>query len=265
MFGPTTVEINGVDLVYEVEGEGPPLVLIHGWAVHRRYWDGAAELLARDFRVIRYDRRGFGQSAGKPDPTADANDLKALLETLSIPRAHIMGHSQGTDAALTFAARYPGMVDRLVLFGPGPLPGLNLPPTDSDPPFAEWIAIGQSRGVEAMKGAISSWSEEAFGDPEMVERARALLDLYSGADLLDPAPPSNLVTPAGIEDLLSVRAPTLVIHGETEMAGIQIVADVLMYGIPGARKRVVPGGGHVVNWSEPERFVAEVARFLRGP
>ena len=63
MFGPTTVEINGVDLVYEVEGEGPPLVLIHGWAVHRRYWDGAAELLARDFRVIRYDRRGFGQYA----------------------------------------------------------------------------------------------------------------------------------------------------------------------------------------------------------
>ena len=68
---------------------------------------------------------------------------------------------------------------------------------------------------------------------------------------------------ARIDELQAVRAPTLVVHGQWEMPGFQIVADALTYGIPGARKVVIPGGGHIVNWTEPERFAAEILRFLR--
>jgi pimeloyl-ACP methyl ester carboxylesterase len=115
--------VNGVTLQYEIEGSGKPLVLIHGWAVHRGFWDGDVGRFAPHYMVIRYDRRGFGASSGKPDLTADPADLKALLETLGHRRATIMGHSQGAAVALTFAVRYPEMVDALILYGAGPPAG----------------------------------------------------------------------------------------------------------------------------------------------
>jgi pimeloyl-ACP methyl ester carboxylesterase len=258
-------EVNGVTLPYEITGSGKPLVLIHGWAVHRGYWDTDVEHLAHQYAVIRYDRRGFGEASGKPDLTADPADLKALLEALDIPRAHIMGHSQGTGVALTFALRYSEMVDGLVLFGAGPPEGFGLPPGEEAPPIPEWVVIGRTHGVDSLKALIGMWAARAFGDrpDQMAAPAGALLEPYTGLDLIDPDPPLNLTEPARIEELHMVRAPTLVIHGQYEMPYFRVVADVLTYGIPNARKAVVPGGGHVVNWAEPERFAAEVLRFLR--
>ena len=263
-----TVAVNGVSLPYVVEGTGPPLVLIHGWAVNHRYWDGNVGELARHATVIRYDRRGFGAAGGKPDPTADAADLKALLDQLGYARVYVMGHSAGASAALTFAVRYPAMVEGLVLFGPGPTSVAGLPPPAAEhaPPVQEWIAAGRTHGVDSLRAAIARWAARSFGGtptPAAMERARRMLQTYSGADLLDPAPPSNLVEPVRVDELATVRVPTLILVGEQEMVMVRQVADVLADRIPGARLVVIPGGGHTVNWLEPERFAAEVRRFLR--
>ncbi|MFQ5704529.1 MAG: alpha/beta fold hydrolase [Gemmatimonadales bacterium] len=260
-----TANVNGISLRYEVEGSGEPLVLIHGWALSRTEWDGQVELLSPHYRVIRYDRRGFGESSGKPDVTADPADLKALLETLGYPQAHILGHSAGGAVALTFAVRYPGMVDGLILFGAGPPDGFGLAWDGADAfPFEEWAEIARTRGIDSLRVAMSPLADMMFpGQPEGARRARREMAAYKGLDLIDPAPPSNIVLPARIDELRKVRAPTLVIVGEHEMPYMQIVADALTYGITGARKAVIPGGGHGVNWVEPERFVAEILRFLR--
>ena len=260
-----SVQVNGVTLPYEIEGSGAPLVLIHGWAVHRGFWDTDVDRFARHYTVIRYDRRGFGEASGKPDITADPADLKALLEQLDHARAHIVGHSQGAAVALTFAVRYPEMVNGLVLFGAVPPAGFGLPPGEDGPPVAEWIAAGKAYGVDSLRAAIGVWAAEQFGDlsPEDAQRAGALLQSYRGLDLIDPDPPSMLAEPARIDELRLVQAPTLVVNGQQEMPYFRLVADALTYGISGARKIVIPGGGHVVNWAEPERFAAEVLRFLR--
>ena len=261
-----TVEVNGVSLRYEVEGSGKPLVLIHGWALSHTEWDGQVELLLPHYQVIRYDRRGFGESSGKPDMTADPADLKALLETLGHPRAHILGHSQGGAVALTFAVRYPDMVDGLILFGPGPpADGFGLPWDGADAfPWEEWAEIAGTYGIDSLKAAMSPLRDMMFpGRPEAARRALQEAAAYQGLDLIDPPAPSNLVQPARIDELRKVRAPTLVIVGQYEMPYNQVWADALTYGITGAKKVVVPGGGHAVNWVEPERFVAEILRFLR--
>ena len=220
-----TADVNGVSLRYEVEGSGKPLVLIHGWTLTRRAWDGVAELLARHYQVIRYDSRGYGESGGKADITADPADLKALLEKLGHPR-------DGEDAF----------------------------------PFAEWEEIGRTHGIDSLREAISAPAAEryrAIGRPDVAQRYRLELERYQGLDMIAPGPPSNLVEPARIDELRSLRAPTLVLIGEHEMAYMKIVADALTYGITGARKVVIPGGRHGAHWPEPERFVAEVLRFLR--
>ena len=259
------VEVNGVVLPYEVQGSGPPLVLIHGWAVNRAFWDLDVERLARQHTVIRYDRRGFGAATGKPDATADAADLKALLERLGYAKVHVMGHSAGAAVALTFAVRYPEMVDRLVLFGPGPFAGLDVSAAGAPPPVGAWIEAARTHGLDSLRAGIARWAASHFGatPPEGVALAQRLLATYSGADLLDPTPPSNLVPPAHADDLASVRAPTLVILGEQEMPANRIAADAIAARIPGARKVVIPGGGHVVNCAQPEPFAAEVLGFLR--
>ncbi len=261
-----TVDVNGVSLRYEVEGSGKPLVLIHGWALSQTEWEGQVELLSPHYKVIRYDRRGFGESSGKPDDTADPADLKALLETLGYPRAHILGHSAGGAVALTFAVRYPEMVDGLILFGPGPpADGFGLPWDGADAfPWEEWTAIARTYGIDSLRAAMSPLADMMFpGRPDGARRARKEIAAYQGLDLIDPAAPSNLVEPARIDELRTVRAPTLVIVGQYEMPYNQVWADALTYGITGAKKVVVPGGGHAVNWVEPERFVAEILRFLR--
>lgn len=264
----TAAEINGVIVPYVVKGSGPPLVLIHGWAVNHHYWDGDVEALAEHYTVIRYDRRGFGDASGKPDLTADAADLAGLLAHLGHTRAHVMGHSQGASVALTFAIRYPQMVRGLVLFGPGPtLADLALPPSTKGPPIAHWIALGRQYGVDSLRVAIARWAANSFGggplSRDVMERAEQMLKTYSGTDLLDPPAPLNLAPLPRVDELQSVATPTLVIHGDQEMAMVRLVAETLVYGIPSAQRVVVSGGGHTVNWTEPERFAAEVLRFLR--
>jgi len=260
-----TVEVNGVTLHYEVTGSGSPLVLVHGWAMHAGYWDDDVGTLAERNSVIRYDRRGCGRSTGRPDLTADAPDLAALLDHLGYARAHVLGHSLGGTVALTFAARYPERVDGLILFGPAPLPDLKLPPVGDEPPFLEWQRIGQTHGIGALRKAIMEWAADGFSDgipAEVEQRATALLEDYQGLDLLDPAPPSMLASPATVEELPGIMAPTLVLHGVEEMPAIRITSDVLVYGMPNARKLVLEGGGHNVNWRQPDRFADAVLDFL---
>lgn len=261
-----TITANGVPIVYEILGEGEPLVLVHGWAVHRGYWDGTAELLAREHRVIRYDRRGYGESGGRPDPTADPADLAALLDSLGIRRAHLMGHSAGSGTVRDFAGRFPDRVGGLVLFGAGP-------PADFQPGrrgmgeyFGEMARLARTDGIGAVREAVLEMAGREFGGPqtpEIQERSRRLIQAWQGWELLDPVPPSGMVDPVGAGELDLVDAPTLVILGEDEGPYVHLAADAYAYGIPDARKVVVPGGGHTVDWVEPERFAAEILRFLR--
>lgn len=258
-------DVNGVSLPYEVAGDGPPLVLIHGWAVHRGYWDDDVAALAQEYRVVRYDRRGFGEATGKPDLTADPADLKALLDEIGVPRAHLIGHSQGANVALSFAHRYPERVHGLVLFGPDLLPGQQPPSGDDLPAAADWVTIGQTEGITALHEAIGQWAVENFGgsvDETLSARAEALLSTYSGADLLDPPQPSNLVAPAGVAELGAVAAPTLVVYGEDEISFVRAAAELAVEGIPGARRVVIPGAGHAANWQEPDLFASAVLEFL---
>jgi pimeloyl-ACP methyl ester carboxylesterase len=99
----------------EVQGSGPALVLIHGYAINSDYWDDQVPAFREKYRVIRYDRRGFGRSTG--DLTADPVDLEALLSHLGEQKAILLGHSAGTATALAFAVHFPERTAALILTG----------------------------------------------------------------------------------------------------------------------------------------------------
>ena len=107
-----------MELNYAVEGDGEPLVFIHGLSDNLLYWEALATTLKKDFKVVRFDLRGHGESPlGDEEITIDtyANDLKNLLDELDITKANLIGFSLGGAVAMDFAIKFPDSVSSLVL------------------------------------------------------------------------------------------------------------------------------------------------------
>src|SRR5574341_1505455 len=96
------VEVNGTKLYYEMRGEGQPLVFIHGGGFDRRMWDDQFEPFSKQFKVIRYDVRGYGKSAMPTRPYSDVDDLHQLLNTLRVKKTHLVGLCMGSRIAVEF-------------------------------------------------------------------------------------------------------------------------------------------------------------------
>jgi 3-oxoadipate enol-lactonase len=113
-----TAQINGIELYYEVHGEGPPLLLIPGLGAHVRMFSGVLSALAETRQVVTFDPRGAGRS-GKPDTPYSiggmADDAAGLLDLLGIENTTVVGYSMGGRIALSLALDHPGLVGRLVL------------------------------------------------------------------------------------------------------------------------------------------------------
>lgn len=259
-----TFDTGEVTLRYELTGSGETVVLIHGYTHNMRTWNLQMNALTDHYRVLRYDRRGWGASSGHADVTVDPKDLALLLDHLGISSAHIVGHSQGGYVALGFAMNYPEKVDRLVLYGAPPSEGFGIPwnGPDSFPPNLPQIA--QDHGLDSVGTILFShplgrgFTEGTRG----AELAAEMWNSYDGADLLDPKQPSGVTPAPSAENLPKIASPTLVITGEWEMAYFQLVAEAFDYSIPNSERVTVLGGGHAVHLQQPERFNGEILRFL---
>lgn len=124
--GTLPVVIGG-RLYYEVQGEGEPLILLHAGGMDSKMWDAQFDYLSKQFRVIRYDLRGFGRSSKPEQPFYPVDDLYQLMQHLGIKRASLVGLSMGSGVALNFALEHPEMVEKLVLASMSG-PPRNLPP-----------------------------------------------------------------------------------------------------------------------------------------
>ncbi|MEA3216740.1 MAG: hypothetical protein QOJ19_2896 [Acidimicrobiia bacterium] len=113
------LEIDGAQLVYEVEGHGPPtLAFAHGWCSMLGHWDAQATHFRTTHRVVRWNRRGMsGSTTDHPahSPARHADDLAAILDAEGIERVTIVGHAGGGPSALAFADRYADRTDALIM------------------------------------------------------------------------------------------------------------------------------------------------------
>jgi pimeloyl-ACP methyl ester carboxylesterase len=260
------LDTNGARVHYEIEGHGPPLVLIHGWSLNLRMFDPQVPAFSREYHVIRMDRRGFGRSSDGEDTTWDAADLKAHLDHLGVARAHVLGMSQGGAVALAFAVAFPDRVERLILHGPPAPSGFGLPWAGPDRwPLADYRALAEEKGLDAFRLA---WRQHPLlaipaENADARRRLDEMLAAYRGGLILKPLDPSGPTKVPALGDLAKILAPTLVLTGDEEIPYFTIVADALAYTIPKARRVVVPGGGHLINLVQPERYNEVVLDFLR--
>jgi pimeloyl-ACP methyl ester carboxylesterase len=256
-----TIDVGDARIYYEVAGRGPAVVLIHGWALNLREWDDQVAALAPRFRVVAYDRRGFGKSTGFADISADPGDLRALLDTLGIGSAVLVGHSGGAQVAFRFRAAFPGRVDGLVLYGAGAPPaGFPIARDRSGPNLA---AVARQYGLDSMWKLLRT--QPGFSgprSPEVEARIAAILAVYPGKDLLEDHPESGRFPPARLDDVKRWPTPTLFIVGDREAPRTRLIADSLARWMPNARAVVIAGGGHGVHFEQPARFNAALLAFL---
>ncbi|MFV0245529.1 MAG: alpha/beta fold hydrolase [Qingshengfaniella sp.] len=259
------LDLGTVHLRYDIVGEGPPLVLVHGSAVDRTTWDRIVPALARTHRVITYDRRGYGESRHAPvrDHRVHREDLIALLERLAAGPAAVVGWSSGGNIALATAVKRPDLFTSLVAV---------------EAPF---------HGLRHMNGAVLRTllrlkARQIAGHPTQAleEFLRFGCALENGGNSYDRLPetdreilrryPRQVLAewdphPFGVmHEHVSTRAVAAIPHPITWLLGgesppwMRKLHDHVKRQRADIRTTVIPGAGHLMHVDAPDEFVAAI-------
>jgi pimeloyl-ACP methyl ester carboxylesterase len=246
-------------LHFRDEGAGPALAFVHGWALSLESWDLQARRFAREHRIVRSDRRGFGASPGPADLAADVRDLIALLDHLGIESAVVIGSSQGARVAIAVALQARSRVDALVLDGAPPDPQFVAGDWGADLPRDRYRHTLVERGIDALRREIagSALFASHASDRRVRDHVVAMLDRYSGHDLVEPGARIVGTTP---DRVAALPMPVLVLNGEHDPR--RGFGDALCAAIRGARRAIIPASGHLPSLDNPECYNAVLEQFL---
>ena len=251
-----------LDLHATVEGDGPWLLLLHGFSHDHRYWQSQRAALATGHRIVLADLRGHGGSPAPEDaaygPAEHLADVVHLLDRLGIASAHVLGTHTGAGIGLLLALEHPDRVASLILEG-AVIPGAPLAPNDAA--LARERAIAREQGVAA---ARADWFEQPFFDGARrgpgAAALRAIMDEFSGAPWLTDA--VQALVPPVTERLGSLRQPVSLVNGAGDLPEFLDVARLLERELPHVRRYLVPGAGGFPSWERPDAVTPLLLRIL---
>ncbi len=258
--------VGDIQMYYEITGEGKPLLMIMGLGGHILDWGWVLpEKLTESRQVILFDNRGAGRSdqpAGPYSITEMANDTVGLLDALGIERADVFGVSMGGMIAQEIAVRQPERVDRLILgaTSPGGDAQVLAPPEVQayleprlDLTLHEALWWGAPAGfpqefIDGHPDIIERKVQANMAYPSSLEAYRAQLAAYRAFEIGDR--------------VSEIRAPTLVLAGDSDILIPPENGRILAEKIPGAEFRTIEGAGHLFWISHPNETYSEVVEFL---
>jgi 3-oxoadipate enol-lactonase len=264
-------EINGARLFYETAGEGPAVVFVHHGIADARVWDPQWDVFAEDYRVLRYDLRGFGRSSLPGGAYSHVGDLRALLELVGIERAALVAASMGSTVALELALTDPARVTALAIAPPG---GYGAEESEEVRRYdaAEEEALDRGDVDAAVDLNVDFWAAGprrtlAAVDADVVRRVaemqRQAFEVQLPAFAGDEPPSAEAPFPGTVGDRLrNVRVPTLVVVGDEDASVIRETADRIAAEVAGARIEELRGTAHLPNLERPGDFNRIVLGFL---
>jgi pimeloyl-ACP methyl ester carboxylesterase len=261
------VSVNGLQLYYEIHGDGEPVVLIPGFAAGRWIWFKQTGNLSRNFRVIVFDPRGVSASDKPEGPQTIsllADDVAHLLQTIGIASAHIVGASFGGFVAQEFALRYPSMTRKLVLcctsFG-GPHHVVPAPET--------LMALASTKGLnseERMRANLllaftPEYVQTQVNEVDHIVQLRATNDVPEHIYLSQLQAAVSFNAESRLSD---IKTPTLVLSGDADVIVPVQNSRNLAAAIPGAKLQIVEGGSHTFFIEQAHEFNQIISAFIRG-
>ena len=258
-------EINGTKFHYEISGEGHPLVLVHAGIADGRMWNDQFHVFAQHYKVLRYDRRGFGNTSMVAGSFSHHADLYELLKFLKIERAFLVGCSQGAKTVLDLSLEHPELTAALVLVSPalgGFIYNGELPRQASLLDLAE--EAGDLDQVNELE--LQIWVDGPHRDPAQVDsKIRELVGEMNAIALRTPEGlgDEQALEPSAVNRLAEVHTPTLIITGDLDTPKTIATAGFLTEIIIGARHVTMTGTAHLPNMEKPAEFNRHVLSFLR--
>jgi 3-oxoadipate enol-lactonase len=271
-------KVGSIELYYEEQGTGDPLLLIMGLAADSQAWVFQIPDFARHYRTIAFDNRGVGRSSKPAGPYTIhemADETAGLLDVLGIERAHVVGVSMGGMIAQELVLRHPQRVRGLVL-------ACTYPEPDSDVESLRQFTLSQFGGSIDASGAMKvdvttinplmfvqqllpSVFNQSFIDKELPKLFQmfggALQHGFSMEAILGQV--GAVMSHRATDRLHQIASPTLVITGDADRLVPPVGSEILAREIPGAKLVKVPGGSHGFNFETPELFNREVLEFLK--
>lgn len=253
---------NGIQVNYEVEGErGPWVVMSHSLACSLRMWDEQAALLRRQYRVLRFDTRGHGESdapAGAYSLDQLAGDLKGLLDALDVRQAHFVGLSLGGMIGMTYALKHPGAFRSLALCDT-----TSRIPAEAKPVWEGRIKTAQQQGMEPLvEPTLQRWFTEPFRKrrPDMMKRVGELIRNTPVAGYVGCC---HAISKLDLTDRIgAIHCRTIVIVGDQDVGTPVPMSEAIHKAIPGSELVILKDASHLSNLEQPEAFNSALERFL---
>ena len=255
------VKANGIDINYEIEGEGPWLTMSHSLACNLHMWDPQMPVLTKKFKVLRFDTRGHGQSsapAGEYTLEQLADDLKGLLDALKIKQTHYAGLSMGGMIAQAFALKYPGVFQSMVLADT-----TSRRPPNAGQMWGERIQNAQTKGMGVLvQGTLERWFTEPYRNShkDVMEKI--------GNDIRN-TPVNGFVGCCHaiskvdyLDRLKEIKVPALIIVGEQDHGTPPEAARVIQQNLPGSDLKIIPSAAHISNVEQAQVFNDSMLGFL---
>jgi len=256
------------ELYVEVNGNGPDLVLLHGWGLNVRVWDGLVVELRNRFRLIAVDLPGHGKSAWAPGRNTPAEQAWLLHSTLApISKSYsLLGWSLGGQIALDLAAAMPAQIDRLVLVAT--TPRFTAAP---DWPYGMKLEAITKMATElredyqrTVRDFLDLQVRGSMDGPSVVEQLRHALSVHGEAAPEALAAGLNTLATSDLRSTLPhVRTPTLVIAGQNDRITAPAASRVLATTLPDARYVEMRRAAHAPFLSHRKEFIAVLEQFLR--
>ena len=265
-----------VRLYYEDHGAGDPVVLIHGWPLSGRTWENQVPALVEaGHRVITYDRRGFGWSS-QPwsgyDYDTFASDLDALMQSLDLRDATLVGFSMGGGEVARYVGKYG--TDRVskAVFAAAVPPFLFKSKDNPEGPLTDAAIAERETAVRKDRLAFLETFTKKFFSAGGRSRVSEAQRRYA-RDIAAFASAKGTLDCIGAfgrtdfrEDLKKFTIPTLVIHGDSDaIVPFKISGKRTVAAIPGAKLALIKGGPHGINASHPAEFNRALLSFLADP
>lgn len=263
------IEVGNGSLYYEEAGTGEPVIFVHGHSLDHRMWNEQFPVFAKKYRAIRYDLRGYGISSPQTEDYqfTHVEDLRTLMDSLHIKKAHVVGLSLGGFVGADMLGCFPErMLSAFLASGnirksKGPSePMTREEATKRD----EEIAALKKKGVDVMK---KEWCEGLMKSGGS-QRERMLQPLWRMIDDWDAWQPlhKEVRVIAGLDALAKLKAnhpavPTLIVEGRSENNRFSEHPEILNY-LPNGKMKIIDDCGHMMNMERPEEFNVALEEFL---
>ena len=248
------------EIAYEIAGSGPPVVLLHPFPAHRRFWSPILPALISRYRVIVPDLRGHGQSEIGQGPAwmeKHARDLMRLLDEARVEKAAFAGVSIGGYILFEFWRRFRERVQALAICDSRPQADTSEAHANRLKAASEVIERGTGAFLDALVPRLMGTSTSARR-PDLVAEARLMMNEMSPEDV-SLVQRGMAARPDSVTDLKTINVPTLIIIGEEDVLSPPADGELMRRHISGSRLTIVPKAGHYAPWERPE----EVGRALR--